>query len=202
MLSEGTWDVVSLQQYSLLSGDADTYMPYADHLYQLIKKLQPGAKVVLHQTWAYRIDANSFGKIKGETRAKDQTEMWKSSRAAYHTVASKIGLGIIPSGDAFQKVNVDARWGFKPVNFNKDQAVYPVLPNQDNSIIVGYSYDKEKKMKYDAKHANEIGCYLAGLVWYCFLFQDDPSHLNFKPDQVSPEFAAFLKQVTKDVTDI
>src|SRR5690606_17067374 len=63
LLGEGTWDVVTLQQYSLLSGDVNTYRPFAKQLYDYVKKLQPNAEVVFHQTWAYRSDAKAFGKI-------------------------------------------------------------------------------------------------------------------------------------------
>lgn len=200
LLSNGDWDVVSIQQYSLLSGDSDTYEPYAKNLYNLIKKLQPNAEVVIHQTWAYRTDAKSFGKINGEERAKDQNEMWVKSREAYHHLGKTLGVRIIPSGDALQKVNTNAQWGFKrDANFNYDQAVYPVLPNQTHSLNVGYFYSKDKKLAFDPNHANDAGCYLAGLVWYKFLFGTDPTKIAFKPESVDDDFAVFLRETADAV---
>ncbi len=43
LLSQGTWDVVTMQQYSLHSGDVETYQPYARNLYDFIRTLQPNA---------------------------------------------------------------------------------------------------------------------------------------------------------------
>ena len=63
MLSDGAWDIVTIQQYSLLSGDPATYAPYARKLVDMIRSLQPKAKIFIHQTWAYRNDATGFGRI-------------------------------------------------------------------------------------------------------------------------------------------
>ncbi len=200
LLSDGKWNIVTIQQYSLLSGDVETYIPYAERLYAFIKKIQPNAEVVFHQTWAYRSDAKSFGKIKGEERARDQQEMYNYSRASYHYMAKKLGVRIIPSGDAMQMAGTDAKWGFKKdVNFDYEHPTYPALPNQTNSLNVGYSYDKDQKLNFDPNHANDAGCYLAGLVWYKFLFKKDPTKVAFKPEKVSPQFAEFLKQTAKKV---
>ncbi|MGY0035794.1 DUF4886 domain-containing protein [Pedobacter sp. NJ-S-72] len=88
LLSAGTWDVVTMQQYSYLSADVDSYSPYAQKLYNYIKSLQPNAKIMIHQGWAYRSDAKKFGRVAPEQLAKNQEEMWQKSRAAYHTIAN------------------------------------------------------------------------------------------------------------------
>lgn len=194
LLSDGTWDVVTIQQASILSGDTATYEPYASKLYEFIKQLQPNAEVIVHQTWAYRSDAKSFGKIEGEKRAVSQQEMWTYLRSSYHTLADRLHLRIIPSGDALQTVAADAVWGFKKdTAFNSETAVHPALPNDINSLHVGYIW-REGTLKFDANHANEAGCYLAGMVWYAFLFGADPGQLKFRPDTVDEEFASYLKK--------
>ena len=63
IISKGKWDVVTMQQYSLLSSDIETYRPFAQKLYAHLRTLQPGAEIVVHQTWAYRSDASRFGQI-------------------------------------------------------------------------------------------------------------------------------------------
>lgn len=196
LLSSQKWDIVTMQQYSLLSGDKATYEPFAKNIYDLVKSYQPDARVFVHQTWAYRADAVNWGKIDGEKRAKNNTEMWERSRAAYHHMAKNLGgLPILPSGDAFYQVATDKKWGFKKdTAFDYAHAVYPALPSQENSINAGYSWVTKKKLKFDPNHANEAGCYLAGLVWYSHLFEGDPTQLKFKPGPVSDEFAAFLKE--------
>lgn len=196
LLSSQKWDIVTMQQYSLLSGDEATYQPFAKHLYDLVKSYQPDARVFIHQTWAYRADAVSWGKIDGEKRAKNNKEMWEKSRAAYHHLAQQLGdLPVIPSGDAFYQVATDKKWGFKKDTvFDYANAVYPALPVQENTINIGYSWGTDKKLKFDPNHANEAGCYLAGLVWYRHLLKGNPGQLKFKPESVSDEFAAFLKK--------
>lgn len=197
LLSSQKWDIVTMQQYSLLSGDEATYQPFAQNIYDLVKSYQPNARIFIHQTWAYRADAVNWGKIDGEKRAQNNEEMWKRSRVAYHLLAKSLGnLPIIPSGDAFYQVATDKKWGFKKdTSFDYAHAVYPALPLEENSINAGYSWGNDKKLKFDPNHANEAGCYLAGLVWYSRLFNGDPTQLKFKPQSVSDDFAVFLKGI-------
>lgn len=203
LLSTGNWDVVTIQQYSLLSGDSTTYQPYALNLYKLIKQLQPNAEIVIHQTWAYRADAKNFGKIAGEERAKDQNEMWVKSRAAYHHLSETLKLRIIPVGDALQAVNTNRKWGFKKdTTFNYETAEFPNLPKQTHSLNVGYHYSKDKKLTFDPNHANDAGCYLAGLVWYQLLFHADPRQIKFYPQTIDKEFVKILKRAAKEVNHI
>jgi len=196
LLASQKWDIVTMQQYSLLSGDEATYQPFAENIYDLVKSYQPDARVFIHQTWAYREDAVKWGKINGGKRAKNNKEMWEKSRAAYHQIAKSLGdLPVIPSGDVFYRVATDKKWGFKKDNtFDYANAVYPTLPLQENSLNVGYYWGKGNKLKFDPNHANEAGCYLAGLIWYSHLFKGDPSQIKFKPASVSDEFAMFLKE--------
>lgn len=197
LLSSQKWDIVTMQQYSLLSGDEASYQPFAKNIYDLVKSYQPDARIYVHQTWAYRADAVNWGMVAPEKRAKDNKEMWQKSRAAYHRLAKELGnLPIIPSGDAFFQVATDGKWGFKKdTSFDYAHPVYPALPSQENSINVGYRWEKDKKLQFDPNHANEAGCYLAGMVWYNHLFKGNPTQLKFKPDAVSDEFAGFLKEV-------
>lgn len=200
LLSQGTWNIVTLQQYSMISGNVETYQPYARKLYDFIKKLQPHAEVVLHQTWAYRSDAKTFAEIGTKQKAKDQREMWEKSHGAYHTIAEELGVRLIPVGDAFWKVSSDPQWAYKKdANFDFANPVHPTLPDQTSSLNVGYSWqvdkDGNKKFGFDANHANNAGCYLGALTWYGFLMGESPEKLKFTPPLVTPEFAAHLRQV-------
>ena len=194
LLAEGVWDVVTIQQASILSGDVETYRPYARKLYDYIKKLQPNATVVFHQTWAYRIDSQDFSQIATKDSAKSAQEMWEKSRAAYHTIADELGIPIIPNGDAFWHINSTAKWGYKKDNaFNFGQSQSLNLPAQTHSLHMGYRWDKDK-LVFDSHHANAAGCYLGGLVWYSFLFNESPVELTFYPEEVDPAFAKKLRK--------
>lgn len=39
-----------------------------------------------------------FGRVAPEQAAKNQQEMWRKSRAAYHAIARQLNVGIIPNG--------------------------------------------------------------------------------------------------------
>ncbi|MRG43555.1 DUF4886 domain-containing protein [Chitinophaga sp. SYP-B3965] len=197
LLSQGTWDMVTIQQYSLLSGDPETYRPYAQKLYDFIKTIQPNAKIFIHQTWAYRNDAKEFGKIMGAERAKDAKEMHQHVRAAYHTIAKELNLTIIPVGDAFSAITTSPTWGYKKdTTFNYETPVSPALPDQTNSLHMGYRW-LDGKLSFDANHANRAGCYLGSLVWYQTLFGGNVKKVKFKPEEVSDAMAKQFKKVVR-----
>jgi hypothetical protein len=201
LLSAGTWDVVTIQQNSMNSGDVTTYSPYAKKLVDLVKSIQPKARIVMQQTWAYRTDAKQFTQIADKQYATSAKAMWEKSRASYHTIAKALGIQLFPVGDAFWKINSDPNSAYKPdANFNFDDAKSPALPVQTNSLHVGYHYNNSQKIAFDANHANEAGCYLGGLVWYAVLFGESPAKLKFRPDKVSEAFASQLKSAAQDVT--
>jgi hypothetical protein len=197
-LGTAPWDIITVQQYSLLSSDVTTYRPFANKLVAHLKALRPDAEVVLHQTWAYRVDADKFGQISPAPKknAANQREMYDRSRAAYWEIAGELGLRVIPSGDAMWRVGSDPTWGFKAdTAFDPKTAVYPALPNQTHSLHVGYRWSPAKKLTKDANHANAAGEYLGALVWYGFLFNESPEKLTFVPAGVDAAFAAHLRKV-------
>ncbi|WP_293789820.1 DUF4886 domain-containing protein [uncultured Pedobacter sp.] len=195
LLGQGKWDIVTIQQYSYLSADSSTYYPYASKLIAYVKALQPQVRIVIHQTWAYRTDAKKFGRIAEGKSAMNQQEMWQKSRAAYYLLAKRINAPVLPVGDAFQIVANDRKYGFKPdFSFNYDHPVAPNLPDQTHSINVGYYWNK-KELVFDPNHANAAGKYLGGLIWYGILFNDSVKDIRFKPENVSGEFARYLRKV-------
>ncbi len=201
LLSVGKWDVVTIQQNSMNSGDVKTYLPYAKKLFDLIKSIQPDAKIMMHQTWSYRVDSRQFTQTADGQFAASAKEMWEKSRAAYHTMARELGIKIIPVGDAFWKINSDPETAFKPdTTFKFALAKFPELPDQTNSLHAGYRWDKSGKIAFDSNHANEAGCFLGGLVWYGVLFNETPVKLRFLPENVDAGFAENLRQTAADLT--
>jgi hypothetical protein len=195
-ISQGRWDVITIQQYSLHSPDYGTYQPYASRLHAHLKKLQPDAEIVVHQTWAYRRDAAKFGLVGGGRNAASDREMWEKSRAAYWQLAEDVGARVIPTGDAFWRVVSDPKWGYQiDRDFDVKTAIHPALPKQTNSLHVGYRWSPQKKLGMDANHANVAGEYLGGLVWYAFLFNESPEKISFVPAGIAPDFAAHLRRV-------
>ena len=100
-LAEEDWDFVATQQASHDSGWMDTYEPFLGKLIDYIKEKVPGARFVLHQTWAYELDSNhdNFGRYNC-----NQTEMYEKLSNCYKTMANKYDLPLIPCGDVIQKL--------------------------------------------------------------------------------------------------
>jgi len=196
LLSDGKWDIVTIQQASYFSADKGSYTPYGQKLYDFIKSIQPKAEVVIHQTWAYRSDAKTFGRVAVGQLAQSQTEMWEKSRAAYHALAKQLKVRVIPVGDAFNEVATGTEYTYKKdTAFDYTNPTYPNLPNQINSLNMGYSWKNNKEFTFDANHANEAGRYLGGLIWYAFLFKDSPENIQFVPNKVPADFAKYLREV-------
>ena len=96
-LKSREWDVITLQQVSHLSFDKDTYYPYITELVKYIRKLQPGAKLYLHQTWAYEKDSERLNVIAGYN---DPADMMADICKAYSHAADTEGFdGMIRSGE-------------------------------------------------------------------------------------------------------
>lgn len=95
------WDVVTLQQASLYSGNYKTYQPYLSELCNFIKINVPKAQIMIHQTWAYEQGSDRLTKRLGY---KDQRDMYEDIKKAYNMAAKDCGnLKIIPCGAAFQE---------------------------------------------------------------------------------------------------
>ncbi len=92
------WDVVTLQQASMLSHDYSTYEPYLQKLAEYVRLCVPNAKIVVHQTWAYE----QGGELLQRAGYSDYKAMLCNIKKAYETGAGKINADmIIPSGELF-----------------------------------------------------------------------------------------------------
>ena len=90
------WDVVTLQQASILSFVKDSYEPYISSLVEFVKKCAPQARIYFHQTWAYEEGSQKLlAQAKYETSEKMLSDIVKVTTE----VAESIGAdGIIRGG--------------------------------------------------------------------------------------------------------
>lgn len=96
-----SWDVVTLQQASGSSFNADSYFPYISALCDYVRQCVPKAKIVVHQTWAYEQGSAKLAAV----GYADHKNMFVDLQKAYKLAAEKIGAdGIIPSGQLFQNM--------------------------------------------------------------------------------------------------
>lgn len=195
------WDVVTIQQASIKSHNIDTYRPFAKYLYDYVKKHAPKAKIMFHQTWAYRVDDPRFSpKNTKPGEPLTQKAMYEQLRNAYFTMAAELGVDVIPVGDAMFAADSDPQWGYKPdKSFDFANAKQPELPDQTHSLHTGWRWAKGKndnvvKLSMDGHHASPAGQYLGGCVFYAKLFDEDVTANPFKLKGMSDEDAAFLRR--------
>ena len=207
LLGSEPWDFITIQQYSFISHDVTTYRPHAKNLYDFIKQHAPQAEVLMHETWAYRVDDPRFAGTKKEGEPRSQAEMHAQLKRAYETIAGELKIRVIPSGDAFFAADTDAQMGYRPdARFDRKTAVPPQLPDQTHSLHVGWRWAKKKDSKssagqdtkptlgMDGHHANMAGEYLAGCVFLEVLSGEDVTGNSFVPKGLDPDFARFLRQ--------
>lgn len=91
------WDVVTIQQVSHGAPRPETYHPYAEAIAAHIRKCQPKAKLLFHQTWAYEEGCDRLKNVAGYDSA---AAMLADIKTAYAQVGAQLKVdGIIPSGE-------------------------------------------------------------------------------------------------------
>ncbi|TLD70348.1 DUF4886 domain-containing protein [Phragmitibacter flavus] len=196
------WEVVTIQQASIKSHDVDTFRPFARILFDYIKKHAPDARVVFHETWAYRSDDPRFSvKNKKVGEPLTQQAMFEGLKGAYGEVAKELGTGMIPTGNAFYLADTDAVWGYRrDEKFEVKSAKPPALPDQTHSLHVGRVWKKGKDgrltLAMDGHHASKAGQYLGACVFYESLF-GGVVEVDFAPKGLESEYAAFLRKTAQ-----
>lgn len=193
------WDVITIQQASIRSHDIATYSPAMKELYDYIKQYAPESEVVIHETWAYRVDDPRFGKSEANSgEPNSQQEMYEGLSNAYRTIAKELNVRLILVGDAFYAADTDLEWGYQPdLKFDQRTAAFPDLPDQAHSLHIGMRWvtlDDKSTLKFDGHHASPAGEYLGGLVFYEFLYGTNATQTKFHPDVIDSDYAQFLKE--------
>ncbi len=100
-LKRDKYDIITFQQRSGQSGIIDTYFPYLSNINIVVRELQPDAKILFHQTWAYEHDSSHK---EYESYSNNQDEMYKRLVEASEKAAEEIDADIIPTGTVIQKL--------------------------------------------------------------------------------------------------
>lgn len=199
LLAADKHDFVTIQQASIKSHDITTYRPFAMNLRDYVKKHAPQAELLLHETWAYRVDDPRFNVAKPKAgEPKTQREMYEMLAKSYRTIAGELGVRIIPVGAAMFAADSDAKWGYKPdSSFDLPTAKPPQLPDQKHSLHVGRKWSKNSKgeetLGMDGHHASVAGRYLGACVWYEVLFKQSCVGNKFTAG-LDAEYAKFLQE--------
>lgn len=201
ILRAQTWDYVTLQQASSYSWRYESYNPFFGNLLALVRDHAPQATLLIHQTWAYRVDAPYFKEF-----GISQPVMFERLRENYDAISRKFGLRILPSGTAFE--NARKKLNFKPDNnFDYENPPLMALPDQARSIIRGHHWrtgntgSGKAELGADWIHGNDKGCYLGGAVWYQMLTGGDIMTNSFVPEGVKAEFMPLLKEAAREAVE-
>jgi len=96
------WDVVTLQQGSRKSYDPDSYEPYASALAEFVRDCAPKAKLLVHQTWAYRPNGELLHNV---TPYETSEDMFRDIVKSYEKCVQELDAdGLIPSGQLIQEL--------------------------------------------------------------------------------------------------
>lgn len=190
LLKNEQFDIITIQQYSSKSWDVKSYEPFAGELIKFIRGNQKNAEIVIHQTWAYRMDAPLLKKW-----GFNQQEMYKRVDESCRQIARKYSLRIIPAGKAIQIFRENTPEKYQPI----DKTVTykePQLPDFSKDPV-GISLWQTTKAKgrhlhHDYTHLNNSGHYLQAAVWYLFLFDAPVSKIKITPKKMSEKDSAFL----------
>ena len=103
------WDVVTLQQVSVLSFKKESFYPYIHEVVDYVRKKLPDAKIYIHQTWAYEHGCPRSFEI---TDGRDSEYMLDGIRESYRLAKQEIGAeGIIPSGELMELLRLNGAEG-------------------------------------------------------------------------------------------
>ena len=200
MLGAQPWDFVTIQQASIKSHDVETYRPFAKQLHDYIKQHAPKSEVLMHQTWAYRVDDPRFSPTTPKAgEPATQAQMYEQLTRAYVTIAAELGIRRIPVGDAFYLADTDPKWGYRPdAKYDFKDKSQTALPDQTHSLHVGWRKSKGKDGKealgMDGHHANAAGEYLGGCVWFEILFGESVVGNAFVTPGLDKAHARFLQE--------
>ncbi len=165
-LGMGEYDFITLQQASHFSGKPETYFPYIRELYEACRKVQPGAEILIHETWAYE-HTSTHGAF--PDYGCDQRVMYESLKSAYADAARVLGVRQIPVGDVVQ--------------FFREG-----VPGFD-------ALHGEEALTRDGFHLSiPTGRFIAALVWFEVFTGSDARSVRFLPDGMDEEKRDFVSR--------
>ena len=144
VLEGDKYDYITFQGHSVSMDEIETYDKLVP-LWEIVKKHQPQAKFMIHQTWSLCWRRN-LGKYSAKEIGRDQ---FTKVEACFEEAAKRIGgVSIVPVGEAIQLAKESG-------DFSND-------------------YGKRTSIYADeVSHLSEKGKYLAACVWAQFMYKDE-----------------------------
>lgn len=144
VLENHEYDYITFQGHSVSMDDIATFDKLVP-LYEIVKRHQPNAKFMIHQTWSLCWRRN-VGKYPAKNMGRDQFE---KVEANFKIASERLGnVPIVPVGEAVQLAKEE--YGFTN-DFDKVTSIYAD----------------------EVSHLSEKGRYLAACVWAQFMYKDE-----------------------------
>ena len=175
------WDIVTIQQVSHQSYKKEMTREYAAKLIAYIRKLAPQAEIVIHQTWAYRLDNPKFHSAKAPLT---QEQMYNGLVENYNELAKTHKLRIIPVGTAVQLYRKNLP--VKEVKYTQEDIKAlkrPAVLDLTGGDLVGWMRwlkPGDKEPYNDRAHLSKEGAFMQACVWYMFLFDEPASSIKMQ----------------------
>ena len=199
LVKNNRYDIITIQQSSATGWKYETFQPYADNLIAELRRYQPQAEIVIHQTWSYRADSP---RLKAWNITND--EMYRHLEAAYRQLAEAYGFRMIPCGYAVQIFRAKTPVKFQAPDTKLLEEKKIASPHAYEGEVVGFHRwsRKRKTSKYyllcDSHHLNPHGEYLQSAVWFSFLFGRPATDIKYVPKGMTPEQAKFLLECAQE----
>lgn len=179
-LKERPWTWIVLQDYSTKSthiGNAEEFFQNGGIFYQKAKEATPQAKIMLYQTWAREKTNPMYTGTSSPKSFTNSAEMFSEIKASYAELQKRL-----------EALDPGPQIALAPVG-----EAFALCAEKHPEISL---YVKDKH------HASEQGSYLAALVLYASLFQDNPvgATREFPGFTVPADVAAHLQEVARLAT--
>lgn len=135
--------------------------------------------------------------------------MYGKIAATYRLAAERLGIELLPVGDAFAAATNDPAWGYRSPTrrprMGENGLEHPstLAPYNEGSLHVGFRWAANKKkdkddpttyhLAYDPRHASTAGQYLGAAVWYASLLDEPFPDDVFVPAGLTKAKAAYLR---------
>ena len=131
-LADKEWDVITLQQHfnpdvaNNIRWASDITLPYAQKLFDYLKKNHPYAELMWHHTWAYQVgyecpvggNPNDWGIGQKVLTVEKQTTTYNNIKQVALSVCEMNNVPRIPAGDAWQLARANTLVGDTLCNKN------------------------------------------------------------------------------------
>lgn len=176
VILEEEWDIVTIQQSSLLSGLYESFFPEINFILEYIKKhVKKSCELYLHEPWSWE-SSYEWDAFEGpddlfkKYYSNNDLVMYKQIEKTCLDISKELNLKVIPSGNFIQFLR-----SFEEFNYQLKGSI---------------------PLSRDKRHMHEIfGRYALSLLWAHTLFTVDLSLCKFYPNDVSDKDKSIIDKI-------